>query len=45
MARHELPTVYELHIYEFIKMLIDAICAKQSVPFLNHLFEQQSKPY
>ena len=45
MASHELPTVYELHIYEIIKLIINAICEKQSVPFLNHFLEQQSKPY
>ena len=45
IASHELPTVYELHIYELIKLIINAISEKQSVPFMNHFLEQQSKPY
>ena len=40
MASHELPTVYELHIYELINLIINAICEKHQylsrTTFLNN---------
>ena len=46
MTGHELPTVYDSHLHELVKLKVKAICEKQSVTFFNDIiFDQQGKPY
>ena len=39
MVQHELPTAYELHVYELFKFVIDCLCNDHCVECLNDIIQ------